>query len=863
MAEWNRVKEILDAALDVPAGDRAGYLARSCAGDEALYREVLALLELEDASGEFLSEPIFSLHGAPEVDPNVGRLVGPFRLRERLPGGGMGAVYLAERAQGDFTQRAAVKLIKRGMDSEEIVRRFQIERSILAQLGHDAIARLLDGGTTDEGLPFFALEFVDGMPLDQYCDEKRLTVRERIALFLRVCDAVAFAHRNLVVHRDLKPGNVLVTAAGNPKLLDFGIAKLLAPEGAGPGAATVVGTVPLTPGYASPEQVRGEAISTATDIYSLGVILYELLTGRRPFQLDTWSIAAWRAVLEVHAPTRPSSAVVPREAPPGQPPAATTALAGQRQTDPEHLRRTLRGDLDRIVLKAMAKDPAERYGTVAELATDLRLYLAGQPVRARAQTWRYRTGKFLRRHAASASVAGAFLALLIAFAVNMAVQRQQLAAEKKRVTAERDRAQAVEKFLIEDVFRVATPGDAERITARQILDTGAKGLDDNQDLPTATLATLLDATGRVYLGLGLRDEAVPRLERALELRRGLQPADELAVAESLNNLSGPVRKRGEIDRAELLLREAAAIQRAARGRGEGDPVVLGTTLANLGALLQDRGKTDEARALYEEAIALKRSVLADDSPEVARTRNLLATLLLERGDYAHAEPLLRSVLAVRRQQEGRNADEELATSLNNLALACWEQGKLAEAESLHREDMALRQRIYATVPAKLGLGLLTEGVLAASQGHAEAAQEALREALAIYQGGPAKVPTSAAHVNRHLAALYTAHPELGGCEAPARAAWATNQERRKQAWQTADAESVLGGCLAALGRADEAEPLLRESYAQLRALTRRRPYLPEARQRLADFYRRQGRSAEAAAVAAERDPAPPQAAATR
>ena len=842
MANWQQVKELLDEALDVPAGERPAYLEPTRETDPDLWREVQALLELEERSGDFLAEPIFSLYGGPAEDPNLGRRVGPFRLLERLPGGGMGAVYLAERVEGAFAQRAAVKLIKRGMDTEEIIRRFEMERQILAQLGHDGIAKLLDGGTTEDGLPFFALEYVEGAPLDQYCRAQGLLLRERITLFLKVCEAVAFAHRNLVVHRDLKPSNILVTPEGVPKLLDFGIANLLTPEGAGIGAVTVAGTVPMTPGYASPEQLAGGALTTATDIYSLGIVLYELLTGRRPFEIDTWSLAAWQALLEDQQPPRPSSAVAALDPANDNP---------TRATEGPQLQKQLRGDLDKIALKAIAKDPAERYGTVVEFAEDLKLYLAGQPVRARAQTWSYRAGKFVRRNAVGVSVAAAFLLTLAGSAWMTVAQGQRVASAEATTETVRAVSKGMELFLIEDVFRVLTSENAEKITAREILDNGAERVEARTDLPPATKAMFLDVIGRVYRKMGLRKEALPRLERALTLRRALEPSDPLAVAESLNNLALPLREAGEYERAESGLREAMEIQRSALPSGNLDPVVFAATLSNLASFLDYRGRAGEALPLFEEALSIKRKALPPDSPELAKTVNLLAGLYINRGDYAAAGPLLKFVLEVRRAQKGPAAQPELATSLNNLALFHLDQGQLDEAEPLLAEDEGLRQRIYAEQPSKLALGSLSRGLLAVGRGRYQEARSAFEQALAGFEAPASPEPDRAANVKRHLAALFTLRPELGSCEQPAAEARAFFGTKKPGTFNEADAKSVLGGCLASLGRLEEAEPLVREGYEQLKVLTKRRPYLPDAKRRLVDVYRALGQSEKAAAVEAE------------
>src|SRR4029453_5319211 len=384
---WQRLEELFHRVLELPPEARAARLAEAGGDDLDLRAEVNRLLHSHAEATSFVRDAAAGVeHVAATIMPEAAH-IGAYRIVRELGRGGMGTVYLGERADAQFEMRVAVKLIKRGMDTDAVLQRFRHERQILAGLEHPTIARLLDGGTTDEGLPYFVMEYVDGQPIDEYCRTHQLSLEQRLRLFLRVCEAVQYAHQGLVVHRDLKPSNILVTAAGEPKLLDFGIAKLLRPqvgEESEDQTASVVRL--LTPDFASPEQVRGDRVTTASDVYALGVVLYEVLSGRRPYRLKGGTAAQLeRAILErdVEAPS--------------------TALA-------RDLRRQLRGDLDNVVLKALRKDPAERYATAAELADDVRRYLDGFPVRAAPDRPAYRIAKFLRRHhaAVTAGAAGVF-----------------------------------------------------------------------------------------------------------------------------------------------------------------------------------------------------------------------------------------------------------------------------------------------------------------------------------------------------------------------------------------------------------------------------------------------------------------------
>ncbi len=392
LERWRRLRELLEAAQLEPLARRESFVRARAGEDRALADEVLALLAQEGTLGDWLEPPTQFVEAARELRPResarLGERVGAWRLERKIGVGGMGAVYLAVRADGHFAQRAAVKLLRLGVDSPRLVERFRRERQVLAQLEHPGVARLLDGGVTDDGLPYIAMEYVEGAPIDRWCDEQRLSIRERLRLFLKVCAAVQYAHQHLVVHRDLKPGNIFVNAQGEPKLLDFGLAKVLDEDF--DRTATQTGAHALTPAYASPEQVRGEPVTTASDVYSLGVVLYELLTGKRPHDVETTSYHELVRRIAEQTPKPPSEAVD----------AIDPARAGS--TQPELARRRLRGDLDGIVLKALHKEPARRYASAGHLAEDIERHLADWPVTARGDSLLYRTRKLVQRHRALA-----------------------------------------------------------------------------------------------------------------------------------------------------------------------------------------------------------------------------------------------------------------------------------------------------------------------------------------------------------------------------------------------------------------------------------------------------------------------------
>ena len=756
---YDRVRELFAEALERPPGERSQFVNESCRGDPALREEVESLLAADREARRFLEQPAPGLDGrtpgrrtpgrrtadgrTPErrtaaepaseaagEDPHLGRRIGAYRIERCLGRGGMGAVYLAVRADQEFRRRAAVKLLKPGMDSGEIVRRFRTERQILAALDHPNIAKLLDGGTTEEGLPYFVMEYVDGERIDRYCDERGLGTVERLELFCSVCAAVHFAHQNLVVHRDLKPSNILVAGDGTPKLLDFGIAKLLAPELYADEAPTATVLRLMTPEYASPEQVRGAAITTAADVYSLGVVLYRLLTGRSPYRSGGGSAVEVVRRICHEEPEKPSTAVSrrPEGTGPDGPAAVTTPepAGGVPGDDRGRLRRRLAGDLDNIVLKALRKEPHRRYASAEQLADDIRRHLDGLPVRARRATAAYRCGKFVRRHRVAVAVAAALFGVNLLFGVVMAVQRGEIARERDRARREQVRAERVSGFLV-DLFEVADPyhPPATPPDARQLLDRGAERLEvELLDQPVAR-ADLLETVGVIYRRLGLDEEALPLLESSLQIRhRSFGPVHP-KVADSLQDLGDLFYSRGDYGAAESHYREALAMR-----RGEGARLDVADSLTGLAHVLNVRGERDEAEPLYREALAIRREILGDRHSNVADSLTSLASILWSDGDYGAAESLFREAVAVYRGSLG-DEHPKTALALSNLALAWTNRGDYGAAESLYREALAIRRRRFGDDHPEVANSLTKLAALLQYTGELGEAEALYREALAI------------------------------------------------------------------------------------------------------------------------------------
>ncbi|HUD71448.1 MAG TPA: serine/threonine-protein kinase, partial [Dongiaceae bacterium] len=527
---WQRLSALLDEALDLPADQRRGWLERACPDDAGLRAEVEALLAADRDAGSFLEEAAGQRAGTlsigmPEDAPpgstdGAGHQVGAWRLLRPLGEGGMGVVHLAERTGGGLRQTAALKLIRRGMDTDQVVARFEAERQALALMSHPAIAAVYDAGTTDDGRPFFAMEFVDGEPITRYCDAKRLDTAHRLDLFLQLCDGVQHAHQKAIIHRDLKPSNVLVRerdGRATVSIIDFGIAKALSQRLTDRTLQTEQGMMLGTPAYMSPEQaaLRHQDVDTRSDVYSLGEMLYELLVGVRPFEFgdagDRDSDEVRRRIREFDPP-RPSArlAALGDRAP---------EAARRRGAEPKGLRRELQGDLDRITMRALEKEPARRYGSPSDLAEDLRRYLRHEPVQAHAPSRAYLVGKFVRRHRLGVVAASVMIAGLLAGLIGTSVGLTRARRAERRATREAETKGQVAQFL-NNLFRISDPGAArgDKVTARELLDRAVGSIDREMAAQPEMQADMLEIMGLSYDGLGLKDQYLGLEQRAADIR---------------------------------------------------------------------------------------------------------------------------------------------------------------------------------------------------------------------------------------------------------------------------------------------------------------------------------------------------------
>lgn len=659
-------------------------------------------------------------------------LIGPYKVLSLLGEGGMGEVFLAERADRQFHQRVAIKLVRRSALSAQIQGRLKIERQILATLNHPNIARLLDGGEMVDGTPYLVMEYIEGEPIDQFCDRRELSIDARLKLFMTVCAAVHSAHQNLIVHRDLKPSNVLVTAEGVPKLLDFGIAKVLdSREMMHTIAVTQMDVRLMTPDHASPEQIRGDPITTASDIYVLGVLLFELLTGRKPFAGDTDHLGELARAICQEPPLAPSSAL--RREIRGQEPSDHSAKV--RSTTLSKLQRELRGDLDNIVLMALRKEPERRYASAAQFAVDIQRYLDRLPVLARPDSWTYRSGKFLQRHKLASVLAAAALVVLIGFSITTYIQSNRIALERDIATAqrsraelERERAEEVSAFLIE-LFEVADPSEARgnQVKAREILDRGASRIEHELKNQPELQATMLDTIGRVYSSLGLIKEAEPLVEHALKVRRALPGQNDASVASSLYNLADIYIRKGDLARAETLATEALSINRQVTGNESRETA---TSLGHLGYIKLRGGDVDAAEALLLNSLNISSAQLGPKSPRIAPILDALAEIRAYRGDLAGAQDLYERALKIVGESYGQD-HPNYVDYLHNLATVIQRRGDFTRAEALYRESIELYRRILGDEHPDTITALSNLGWLLATKRDFREAEEMYREALSL------------------------------------------------------------------------------------------------------------------------------------
>ena len=761
---WARIEEVLERAVDLHAPERARYLDLACGDDASLRSEVASLLaEHDGGTGALDRPPAWLPHGeAGSVDAQPDT-IGPYRILRVIGRGGMGQVYLGERDAIDFKQVVAIKVIRRGLDTDDLIARFRNERRILARLDHPNIARLIDVGATEQGRPYLVMEHVDGVPIAEYCDRNRLTIAERLRLFRSVCAAVHHAHRSLIVHRDLKPNNILVTNDGAPKLLDFGIAKILGSDdaeyahAASPRTRTDVRV--LTPAFCAPEQIRGDPVTTACDVYAMGLLLYQLLAGRHPYDVLRSSgveragrTELERLVLEVDPlpPSASLASVAATAADTAEPGSAhherTHAWAAARGVTTPQLRRQLAGDLDTIVLAALRKDPQERYASVLSLSDDIERFLTGLPLQARPATLPYRIRKFVARNRL---VTGAALTLFLVLATSTAImirQSRRITAESARVVRERDKALEVRSFLLE-TFSAAGPDQptGDTVTARQLLDRRTATLNESYVDDDAMRAEMMSVLAEGYEKLGLLADAEPLARQALAVRREMFGPGHAELVAPLNVLGWLLRMRGEAREAEPLLREAVDVGRRVFPAA-GDPR-LARALNDLGVIREANGDRDEAVRLYRESLDMRRRLLGDQHLGVAITTYNLAAVLYHREDFAGADSIARAALDRFRRSVG--PDHQRTTIAQSLLAAIRSAHDDHEGSAReHAEILERRRRLFGPGhPSVAHSAMMLANEMVELQ-QFDDAERLLDEALAIQRASAGALPDEVASTYR-------------------------------------------------------------------------------------------------------------------
>ena len=847
---WSEVRGLFEELVDRSPAEREARLTG--VSDAELAARVRRLLAADSEAGSFLETPAVALagglfdEGEGEAPPDR---IGPYRVLRRLGRGGMGEVLLAERADGLFEQRVAIKLLRRGMASDDVLARFARERRILARLEHPHIARLLDGGATEDGRPYFVMELVEGEPITAYCRSRSAAVSERLRLILDACDAVAAAHRSLVVHRDLKPSNVLVTADGSVKLLDFGIAKVLGGDDGEADAETRTDLRLLTPAYAAPEQILGEPVTAATDVWALGALAYELLTGTLPQKREARSPSALAAAAAAESVERPSQRVA------GEP-LERVPVAQPTEADRRRFERQLRGDLDNVLLTALRREPERRYGSVTAFAGDFRRHREGRPVKARPDTLSYRAGKFVRRNRVGVAAVVLLLASLVGGLVATQRQRARAEASARAAAAAAHRADAVKEFLI-GLFEIADPEQTGgSLPASALLDQAGRRLDTELATEPEIQADLLEAVARIDRGIGRLDQAEGLARRSLDIRqKALRPGDE-AIGRSLATLGAITMDRGKLDEAEKQLADALkAVEAkdgpnslaAARVRSDyaqvlfwkgdvpasekmedrvyqayraelgDDAVQTAIHLRNRGLLLEELDRLDEAEADSRASQAVLEKRLGPEHPNLGQSYCNLAVLLDRRGKSEEAEKLFLRSLEVRRKALGSD-HRVVGQTQQLLALFYLNQARLDESEANYRQALALFRAIE---PKHFEVGKCLNGLalVASRRGQYAQAEATLAEVIVLFDEvlGPKHTFSWQARGNR--AEQIALQGRLDEAEKIQREVVAKLVEiNGPDSYEAVDAEGRLGETLRKEGRTGEALPLHRKGLEHQRKI---------------------------------------------
>jgi eukaryotic-like serine/threonine-protein kinase len=850
---WQQIREVLEEAQELEPAQRSAFLDRACLSDQSLRQEVEVLLASGDDAHPTFLEPVPASDGLiANLDGilsgrglQAGQLFAErFELVRKLGEGGMGQVWLAEQTF-PVRRQVAVKLIKAGMYDEAVVQRFESERQALAIMDHPAIAKVFDAGTTRQGQPYFVMEYVPGLPITEYCDQKKLKIADRLELFIQACEGVQHAHQKAIIHRDLKPANILVVEVDGkpvPRIIDFGLAKATTPQFEGESRFTQLGHFVGTPGYMSPEQADANVqdglhdIDTRTDVYSLGVVLYVLLAGLQPFetkQRQKQPLDELLRKLREEEPPSPSHKVsTDRD--------TSAATAAARGTEPKQLVSLLRGDLDWIAMKALEKDRTFRYGAPSELAADIRRYLNNEAVVARPASAGYRLRKYARRHRVAVGVAAGLVLLLAAFSL---VQALQL----RRITRERDRATRITDFMT-GMFKVSDPSEARgnSVTAREILDKASNDMGTGLAKDPEVQSQMMQVMATTYTNIGLYARAHELAKRALDARMRLHGPDDPKTLESMTQLGWIVDREGHYAEAEKLERQALAGER--RVVGPEDPLTL-ETMDDLAFVMEGLGHAEETEKLEREVIEISTRRLGPESTQTLQSMNRLGIALFDQSRYAEAEQEYRQLLEVTRRVLGADHPRSLS-AMNNLALALVSQGRYSEAEPLCRQVLAMYGRVFGPEHRNTISATQTLVKVLTAEGHLADAEKLAREALAIQSRtlGPEHPHTLLSQCV--LANLLFKEGHVQDAEKLQREALVV--QVRVLGPNSADSlvsQNSLAGMLITEGQFAEAEKIARETYeVRLRSLGQQDPDTLNSLQLLGTALARSHRYAEASAL---------------
>lgn len=728
---WLRLKELFNEAMDADELDMQAFLARVEEEDPGLRTELEVMLYTHDESQALAIEGrLLSEEDSPysEAEDMVGTRVGAYEIEKLIGTGGMGEVFLARRADGRFEQEVAIKLLRAGLKSVNMIRRFRVERHILARLTHSNIARLLDGGMTEDGRPYLITEYVEGVPISTFCDYHKLTIAERLNLFRQVCEAVQFAHQNLVVHRDLKPTNILVTKQGVVKLLDFGIAKLLNPEDE---QISLIETRPemriMTPEYAAPEQVQGQAITTATDVYALGVLLYELLVGVRPYQFKSrLQHEISRVICEVE-PQRPST-VISEVLDEDETRPRSIEISEGRRTRIGRLRKLLKGDLDNIIMMALRKSPERRYASVDHFASDLKRYLEGQPVLAQKDTFNYRLGKFIRRHRWPVAIATLFVVMLLGFTGTTIWQAQRISKERDLAETERNTSDQVVQVLV-DLFEMSNPekapgGDTLRV-GTFLRQAESKMLESLEDQPVVQ-SKMKHVLGSMYHVRGDFGSAKDLYEQALSQQHELKgPGDPLSAMIS-HDMARLALTAGSPKEAEPLLRES--LMRLREIHGDQSEQVL-RAIQDLTWAMQD---PEEKAALLYEALGLLEELFPDDDIQLARWLNTIGSYHFSKGEHPDALERFREALPYVSRAMGPDHPHTMAV-VSNIAASHTANAEYEEALNMQHQVLESQRRVFGNDNVRVANTLGNLATTNGQKGDYTEAERLFREAIDLWR----------------------------------------------------------------------------------------------------------------------------------